>query len=381
VIDLLSLLPLTQATPALSNSSAVPEQNFSALLTELVGDFQIPAQIQTLDAAAPLPNVTNVAAPQAAELLPPLTPTALDEELPILDATELTEFVPPVVIPVAFDLKSLSMTPTTAEEPAAGKTQTQTPVARPVLPADAAPQQLENAAGIALPLFIAMRMKEAVPADKTPKQNVTQPIPDAVLEDLKKFELTIKQEAVKPAVEAEIEIEAEKNATMQPLVTTDAIASVQQQQMPLRVMPIERISGEPKHEERKHEPVVAETTEATIAAPATSQTELSRSTTMMEQPRAAQHVEVPNMPKLQVVRTVAMEIGDADSQVIVRIDDRGGSMDMHFGAGSDSMQHSLQSSVEILMESLKEEKIHVSNIEVSRKSPIDKVRRMKETRK
>jgi hypothetical protein len=73
-----------------------------------------------------------------------------------------------------------------------------------------------------------------------------------------------------------------------------------------------------------------------------------------------------------------MEVGDAGSEVIVRIEDRGGTMNLQFGTGSDTMHRSLQSSVGSLVEALKQQRIDVSNVEVSRKEVIDRVRRMKE---
>ena len=73
-----------------------------------------------------------------------------------------------------------------------------------------------------------------------------------------------------------------------------------------------------------------------------------------------------------------MELGDAGSEVAVRIQERDGGMTLHFGTGNDSLQRTIESSVGVLVHALKQEQIQLSNVEVTRKSPIDKVRRMKE---
>jgi hypothetical protein len=99
----------------------------------------------------------------------------------------------------------------------------------------------------------------------------------------------------------------------------------------------------------------------------------------MEQAAAANPIEVPNLPHLPVVRTVAMEVGDPGSEVTIRIQERGGDVAMQLNTGNDPLQQDLQSSVGSLVHALKQEQVQVSNIEVSRKSPIDKVRRMKES--
>ena len=101
-------------------------------------------------------------------------------------------------------------------------------------------------------------------------------------------------------------------------------------------------------------------------------------TAHIEQARTAHQVEIPNVPRLQVVRTVAMEVGDADSQVTIRIQERGGDLTLQLNAGSEPLHQDLQSSLGSLVHALRQEQVQVSNVEVSRKSPIDKVRRMKE---
>jgi hypothetical protein len=115
-----------------------------------------------------------------------------------------------------------------------------------------------------------------------------------------------------------------------------------------------------------------------VASSASQFVDPGRTAEPVEQVRPAQPVEIPDMPKLQTVRTVAMEVGDAGSQVVIRIEERGGGVNLHFGTGNETLHRSIASSVESLVRALRQEKIEISNVEVSRKSPIDKVRRMKE---
>ena len=53
---------------------------------------------------------------------------------------------------------------------------------------------------------------------------------------------------------------------------------------------------------------------------------------------------------------------------------------MQLNAANEPMRHELESSVSALLNALKDQEVKVSNVEVFRKSPIDKVRRMKEAR-
>ena len=72
--------------------------------------------------------------------------------------------------------------------------------------------------------------------------------------------------------------------------------------------------------------------------------------------------------------------GKAGSEVSVRIQQRSsGEVTLQLNASSEKLQQNLQSSVASLAQALKLENVSVSGIKVSRKSPADKVRRMKET--
>ena len=106
--------------------------------------------------------------------------------------------------------------------------------------------------------------------------------------------------------------------------------------------------------------------------------DMTRPVEHVEQVQAAHTVEMPHLPHLQVVRTISMEVGEADSQVTVRILERAGDISLQINAGNEPLHQELQSSLGSLVNALKQEQVQVSNVEVSRKSPIEKVRRMKE---
>jgi hypothetical protein len=160
-------------------------------------------------------------------------------------------------------------------------------------------------------------------------------------------------------------------------VTTDPLASIRQLQLPPRVTAIQKVAMEGKPSNRKNEGA-GDSGDQSTPVPSLQSTNPEKTTDAVEQPRPSQHVQIPDVPKLQVVRAVSMEVGDADSQVTIRIEDRDGGMRLQIGAGSDAMHRTLESSVDSLVQSLKQEKIELSNVQISRKSPIEKVRRMKE---
>ena len=73
-----------------------------------------------------------------------------------------------------------------------------------------------------------------------------------------------------------------------------------------------------------------------------------------------------------------MEVGDPGSEVTIHIQERGGDVTLQLNTASEPLRQDLQSSVASLVHALKMDQVQVSNVDVSRKSPIDKVRRMKE---
>jgi hypothetical protein len=196
--------------------------------------------------------------------------------------------------------------------------------------------------------------------------------PYPVLEDLKKYEITVRHETVKPA-------DPQPPQTLQQhVVTADTIANIQQAQVPPRLTGIQNPFVLPKPPER---PKTAPEPTAEIPStplPAAHLGNPSRAVETIEQAEAAHPVEIPDVPKFQVVRTVSMELGEPSSQVTIRIEDRRGGMAFYLGAGNEMLHRTIESSVASLVHALKREQIQVSNVEVFRKSPIEKVRRMKE---
>jgi len=162
------------------------------------------------------------------------------------------------------------------------------------------------------------------------------------------------------------------------VITTDPIANLQQRQLPPRIMPIEKIAIAAQVAERRKPDVSEPAVEGRTSAPAPHFPNPFQAAESAEAPRPAQLVEIPEMPRLQVVRTVSMEVGEADSQVIIRVEERDGGVKLHLGARNETMHRNIESSVASLVHALKQEQIQVSNVEVTRKSPIEKVRRMRE---
>src|SRR5262249_1036529 len=115
------------------------------------------------------------------------------------------------------------------------------------------------------------------------------------------------------------------------------------------------------------------------SAPATQFTDFVRPVERLDEAPLAHTVEIPNIPHLPVVRIVAMQVGEPGSEVTIRIQHRGADLTLHLNADNDRLHENLQSSVGSLASTLKVENVPVSDIEVSRKSLADRVRRMKET--
>jgi hypothetical protein len=211
-----------------------------------------------------------------------------------------------------------------------------------------------------------------------------QPELERAFAEVRKFEYTVQPQPAKSAVNAPNQqpqappalAESAKPAT----ITTDTIANVQQQQLPLRVIAVQKVAADAKPAERNKPDSPAATSDSNATTPTVQMNDLIRPVERLDQVQAPHPVEIPNIPRPPVVRTVAMEVGDADSQITIRIQERGGDIAMQLNTGSDRLRQDLQSSVGSLTQALKQEDVQVSTIEVSRKSPIDKVRRMKEAR-
>jgi hypothetical protein len=213
-----------------------------------------------------------------------------------------------------------------------------------------------------------------------------QPEPEQVVAEVKKPECATQAQTSNPKQTAvwQREQPASEPGPAEPVrlaaVTTDAIANVQQQALPLRIIAAQKIVSETKPDEKNRQGPAPSPGDANATTPTTQVSDLIRPVDRLDRPVAAHPIEIPNIPHLPVVRVVSMELGDSDSQVTIRIQERGGDVAMQLNAGSDALQQDLQSSVGSLEHALKQEHVQVSTIEVSRKSPIDKVRRMKEAR-
>jgi hypothetical protein len=486
--SLFSLIPTLDATPAASaNSSAAIAQNFSAMLTEMIGpvtgsaltqvqapgtaltQVQAPGaaltQVQALGTA-----LTQVQAPGTALTQVQATGTALTQvqapgtALAQVQATgtaplaQVQGVVVPGVPPVAQvgetpqvqlgQPASISgLQPTAAREPQ--KTQSMLPVdpAMPGIPAAPVPEnpqavQNNETPQLQLPLSAAPESAVPQPATKAPAAKPANPPVDATLTvpvaspfemasvlpavtslaetalqgtrsllskadepataptaaelaaaqqpelerafaDVKSFELTVQNETAKPAALptlAQQAAAATANPARQALVTTDPIANIQLQQLPPRVMPIPRVMSDVKTERGKSDSLLSSNDTTATSTPTGQSADLIRPVEQADQVLAAHYVEVPIMPHVQVVRTVAMEVGDPGSEVTIRLQARGGDLTLQLNSGNEPLRQDLESSVGTLVNSLKQAQIQVSNVDVSRKSPLDKVRRMKEAR-
>jgi hypothetical protein len=426
LINLLSLIPAPASVPAVStNLSVETAQDFSAILTELVGAVPSPQASQlaqkpqaqpvtklqpsagsltehagaiapetsTTEVQLPKPENTPVAAVHDRRfygLSPQQMSLATDQKTsggrpPLQQRPAITHPLPDplaVASPTETPSKPEESNPEVkpevkpnAELDVASKAPSETPAVQPDVP-------VMHTAIVAAAAHAAVDSIEPLdpakpPVAETPVPQLNHapsapPDPHAILEDLKKIEFTVDHEVLKPA-----EILQKPERPIQPIITTDPIANIQQPQLPLRVMAIQKVLTDAKPAERKNSPAL-ETADTSSAAPSIHVPEQPRAIDAVEQPRPSQLIEVPNIPKLQVVRTVAMEVGDPQSQVIVRIEDRGHGLTVHFGTGNEALHRCIESSMGSLVHALKRENIEVSNVEVSRKSPIEKVRRMKE---
>jgi hypothetical protein len=344
MVDLLSLITLLQAAPAVSMPSSVsPEQNFSALLTELTGSLETP--IPANGVASSLPE-TLPTEPQKAPAKTPPTHTPNTPPYP-----PYPENPGNAIIPGQRVVPDLHLPPGPYME-----------IPQPTLHEPAAAPRVQTAT--AAPVHTA-----------------------EILADVKKIEIQVARERVAPP-DIQVEPQPEQNA---PVVTTDPIQNVRQPHVAVlpHAVAVQAVSLELEFSDRRQEDP-AQTSPRTSDAPAPAHTPASTQYVdaarngavplPLEQARPAQHIEIPNVPKLQVVRTVAMEIGEAESQVMVRIDERGGLMQLHFGAGGALVLQKLESSIGSLVRNLRQEKIEVSNVEVTAKPHIEKVRRMKEAK-
>jgi len=166
--------------------------------------------------------------------------------------------------------------------------------------------------------------------------------------------------------------------SQKPAIATEPAPAKATLQLQAPLMPVQKVPGAVKSMDRRDERSTTEPSDTTVPVSVTTESAAARSATPVDQPAVAQPVELPQLPKLQLVRTVAVEVGDAESQVLVRIESRGSEMHLQFGAGSEALHQRIESSVGSLVDALKEQKINTSTVQISRRAPVDKVRRMKE---
>jgi hypothetical protein len=340
--DIFSLIPLLGNNPVASTGlSITPAQDFSALLTEMTGPNPVPP--------APAGTPVQHAAPvDVAPVTPEIANTSVQprgkepQKAQKAETTGIPAAVP--FVPLAFNTSS-QVSPVPTEKNI--KVLTDAPEPKPATPV---------------------------------LQQVVQPELERAFADVKKFEFTV-QAAAAPAPATLQQKDASDSAAVDPekeaLVATDPLVTVQQQQLPPRIAAIQKVVAEARPSERGRLNS-SSTGDVTAPTPTAQAADLIRPAECIDQAAPANPIEIPNLPHLPVVRTVAMEVGDPGSQVTIHIQERGGNVAMQLNTASDPLHHDLQSSVGSLVQSLKQEQVPVSNVEVTRKSSIDKVRRMKE---
>ena len=379
MIDLLSLISVPEVIPTVPPDSSAPAgMDFSALLEQLfaqagpggsgvrpgAGDASpVPVEPWRRAPEDPLASVAEVPeavpdshAPEPARDVAPEKP----------ERTPAAPWDPGFAVAVASALTAaLQSSPAAPEQiqPAAAAA-----ASTPVPHAEAGPidkpgKRVDDAPAavpLALPAIHAMRLSEASPES-------------LILADVKKFDVTLERIPLKPAEVPGAEPPARA------LVTTDPILNLRQLQLPLRLISVQKVSAADRPQDRaKPAGTTPEPNDHTSPALVPQVADPAAPLDTAEQSRPAQLIEIPDMPKLQVVRTVSIEVGDEGSQVAIHIADRGDGMALQLGASSETLHRTLESSVGSLVHTLKQEQIHISNVEVTRKSPIDKVRRMKE---
>jgi hypothetical protein len=149
-----------------------------------------------------------------------------------------------------------------------------------------------------------------------------------------------------------------------PMVTTDPVRNVAQQQLPPRIMPVMKVVPEANPADRS-KPSATAGKDVVAGAPPSQFTEVVRPIERVDQAPAAHTIEIPNISNLPVVRIVPMQVGDADYEVTIRVQQRGTDLTLHLNAANCRLHQNLQSAVGSLANALKLEDVPVSGIEVS----------------
>jgi len=483
--DLLSMLPMFEAPVESTNTSAPTAQDFSALLTQLIGSLDqqqglpdtaaspqgstVPAsepivpgiqtpelnvaevnlpegitpelstsELQTPQVKTPELNIPEVKVPdvQAPETKTPEVktpevkvpevktpelnpdskvqePKALEPKTPEVKIPEPKGPVvktPQVKVPEVKTPEPKAPGAKTPEVPETYGQSTELPAAAacpelppatneivPGKPKEKEPQKAQNVDPSVITPFVPVVLVAAAPAvaaAEKPTMKIEEPaaqkpvqVPgtpvtaksdvDPVWAEVKKFELTIKHEAAAPTKSQPGEPVTTEEAAKQAMITTDPLANLRQEQLPPRIIAVQKVNFDVRLPERSKSDPASQVNETTTA-PTLQLNGVSQQLGPVEQVRAAHHVELPQLPQSQVVRSVAIEVGEADSQVMIRIQERGGDVSLQLNAGSEPLHQDLKSSLGSLVQSLRQEEVKVASAEVSRKSPIGKVGRSKE---
>lgn len=382
-VDIFSMIPILGNNPAVSTGlSGSAAQNFSALLTELTGTDPNPVAVPSVPTApiAPVAAPTASAAVQVAANVTPSLP-AQPPIAPVDSAPAAPQIANTNIQPKAKD----SQKPQESQKTAPADNPANTPVVVVPVPVSFVPFVAKSAAHLSTGTKD-IKLDDAPPQNPQPVQVAAQqpnPELERAFADVKKFEYTVEPDtAAKPATTLQAKDVPAAAAAADPAkasvaVTTDPIVTVQQQQLPPRIIAIQKIMQEAKPSERS-KASGSTAADPTAPTPTTQSSDLVRPVEQADQAAPANPIEIPNIPHLPVVRNVALEVGDPGSQVTIHIQERGGDLSMQLNTASDSLHQNLQSSVGALVQSLKQDRIQVSNVEVTRKSPIGKVRRMKE---
>jgi hypothetical protein len=217
-------------------------------------------------------------------------------------------------------------------------------------------------------------------AEPLPLFQLAHPELDCVCADLRRFELTVEPEVSTPsALPAGQQVSVTQDQPLKmAFITTDPVKNLTQQQVPARIVPILKVVPEAKAADR-NKSSAATGYDLIALAPTGHPIDLVRQLEHVDPPPAAHTIEIPNIPHLPVVRIVSMQVGESDSEVTVRIQQREGNVTLQLNSDNDRLHQALQYSVGSLAQALKLQNVPVTGIEVSRKSLPHRVRRMKET--
>ena len=339
-----------QAPAASTKESANVALDFSALLTELMGT----GQEET--AAAPATETTEVQVPpfcpgetEPGEVEEPTEPQEHSETKEETKAKQNPEELPLIIVPVDPQPQIQILVKESTEQP----------------------QEKQ--------LAVPGLQPEAVSPENPEAGKAAKPEIEQVWADVRKFEFNVEHEAPQhPAPQLSAQAAPAEAAEKPLLITTDPLMNLRQDTLPPRIVLVQNAGLETRLPERSKSGLALPAGETTSAS-AAHFSDVIRAFDQVEQAAPAHSVQIPDLPQLKVVRAVSMEVGDADSQVVIRIQERSGDVSLQLNAGSEPLRHELQSSVSSLLNALRQEAVKVSNVEVFRKAaPIDKVRRMKE---